>query len=93
MSDLSNQVRESLSPKKGEGRKKYRELYHKQMAARVAEHEKLAEAFQSTVKTMNGFAQLASQQVQQIASLSKQIADMKTEENGENSEETEVQGE
>jgi len=92
MSDFSTAVKNSLIPQKG--RKKYRDLYNEQLAERVAEHQQLAEAFQSTVKTMNGFAQLASQQVQQISALSKQIADMRVpEENGDTSDETEVKGE
>lgn len=94
MSNFPEDVRDSLIGKKG--RKRYRDLYNKQLAERVAEHEVLAEAFKDTVRTMNGLSQLASQQVKQITSLSDQIAKMKAEEpdeNGETSEETEVRGE
>jgi len=92
MSDFYQAVKDGLIP--SGGRKKYRDLYHEQLAERVGEHKALSDAFQDTVKTMNGFAQLASQQVKQIAILSKQIADMRAPgENGDTSEDTEVKGE
>lgn len=92
MADFSTSIKDALLPKGG--RRKYHDLYKEQLAERAAEHKILTEAFQDTVKSMNGFAQLASQQVRQITALSQQIADMKApEENGDTSEKVEVKSE
>ena len=90
--DFTNSLKDSLLHKKGP-RKKYRDLYNEQLAERAGEHKILSEAFKDTVKTMNGMAQLASQQVKQITDLSEQIIRMKAEAPNGDSEETEDKGE
>lgn len=94
MSNLSKAVEDLAGLGTHAGRRKYRELYGKEVAARIDEQSKRFDALESTVKTMNGMAQLA---LQQMTVLSKQLAEMKAlpapDENGENSDETEVKGE
>jgi hypothetical protein len=78
------------------GRKQYKKLLAEHVADRVEEHDQLVQSWKDTVKTMNGLSQLASQQVQQIENLTKQIADLakkQTETNDGDSEETEEKGE
>ena len=94
MSNLSDSVKDLAGLSASTGHKKYRELYAKQVAARIEEQGKRMEALESTLKTVNGMAQLAQQQ---LGVLTKQMAEMKAlptpNENGGEFEETEVKGE
>jgi len=56
------------------GRKKYRDLYAKEVASRIEEQAQRFEALESTVKTLNGMAQLA---MQQISVLNKELTSLK----------------
>lgn len=96
MAKLSDSVRTLTGVAPTEGRKKYRDLFAAQVADNIEERSNELEALRSTLKTVNGMAQSAQQQ---IGVLTKRINEMgekakqKAIENKADSEQTEDKGE
>src|SRR4030095_1860172 len=101
MSKLAESVRDLTGLRDTTGRRKYKEILGENVIVQIEEQSARIDGLESTVKTMNGMAQLAVQQMtamreenahlkQRMGILNKQIEAMRAlmppEQNGEASE-------